>query len=142
MTDDLGAVCILGKYEGEIFDGSDRLSMGIMADNVNVVAILSGARFVICEGDRFTNSTFVRDFDPTVIRINGDGKVGRGLRGSEQTDRHIKAIGTRVANMHFDAEVNNSAECLALLSEVAAGKKDIPRKDRTTQPSVQSMFGL
>lgn len=135
-----GTVAVLGKYDGSVFEGGDRLSMGIMADNAKALEALAG-KLVIAEGDRFTNSTFIKDFDPVIIRINGDGAVGRGLRGSSQTERHLKSIATRVANIEPDAEVNNSAECLALLLEVISGK-EIQRRDRAAQQSVQSMFNL
>lgn len=110
-----GGIIIVGKYENTIFDGSDRLSMSIMKDNNLVKSIFENSSFVFLEGDRFTNSTFIEQFKPFIIKIEGDGKEGRALRGSNQTERHIKSITTRVNNITPHISVNSSKECFEYL---------------------------
>lgn len=116
-----GRVCVLGKYDGSMYEGSDRLSMGIMRDNA---AFLESARWrtVVAEGDRFTNSTFIRDFKPFIIKISDSGIAGLRARSSTQSERHLKAIRTRVERIKADHMVKDSKECLAFLKLVL----DIP----------------
>lgn len=104
-------VIIVGKYEGNVFDGSDRLSMSVMKDNKLIKPVFEQAKYVFLEGDRFTNSTFIEEFKPFIIKIEGDGYEGRVKRGSTQTERHIKSITTRVNNIKYDKAVNSSEEC-------------------------------
>ena len=79
---------VLGKYtEGEIFQGSDRLSMAVMRDVPEFLEFAAAYKYCVCEGDRFTNSNFVAQAKPYVIRIKDDGKKGRKKRGSTQTER-------------------------------------------------------
>lgn len=96
-------VC-LGKYDGSTFEGSDKLSMALMSDLDAFIKWAKG-KIIVCEGDRFTNKTFVEKTKPnlTVISIENDGAAGRKKRKSSQTDRQIKAIATKVKN--FTAKV-------------------------------------
>lgn len=107
------AVAILGKYDGTMFEGSDRFAMNIMADNDKIEnSGLYNERIVIAEGDRFTNNTYITKFKPMILRILGDGADGRVLRGSSQTERHLKSITTRVNNIEATYEFDDSTECL------------------------------
>ena len=106
-------ICVLGKYTGETFEGSDRLSMAIAKDFEPFHKLmLQNNWLVICEGDRFTNSKFIEVFRPFIIRIKDSGEAGRKLRGSTQTERHIRAIETRVSNIKPHLEVEDSLEAL------------------------------
>lgn len=107
-------VVVVGVYDGTTFEGSDRLSMSVITD---LGKFLSWAqdRIVICEGDRFTNSTFISQAHPIIFKIQGNGEKGRALRGSKQTERHIKAIATRVGNIKEDITANDSAEAYELI---------------------------
>jgi hypothetical protein len=116
------SIAILGKYDGTMFEGSDRLAMNIMAQNMEAKAELDVYDVVIAEGDRFTNASFIRDFKPRIIRIKGDGKEGRKARGSSQTERQIKSITTRVNNITPHYVVNGSEDCLNFVSNLASGK--------------------
>lgn len=95
-----GAVGILGKYVGGVFDGSDRLSMSVAADfpRLHKYAMQHGLTLV-GEGDRFMNKTFMDLFAPTVLLIQGTGEEGRARRGSAQSERQLKSIATRVSNI-------------------------------------------
>lgn len=108
-------VIIVGVYDGSTFEGSDRLSMSVMTSN-KMMHNEFADNLVFVEGDRFTNSSFIEEFKPFIIRIAGNGKEGRDARGSKQTDRHIKAIETRVENIKADLVVENSTECFEYLA--------------------------
>ena len=117
-------IVLVGKYEGTIFDGSDRLSMSIMKDNAKIAPIFNQSVAVVLEGDRFTNSTFIETFNPLIVKILGDGQEGREKRGSTQTERHIKSISTRVNNINADLEFENSQECFNyIINRIKNAKK-------------------
>ncbi len=103
---------VVGKYDGSVFQGSDKLSMGVMKDVDRFMRYVeSTGKVAIFEGDRFTNSKFIDRADPAIIKITGDGLNGRMQRGSNQTERHLKAISTRVSNIqaHHDSPDSDSA---------------------------------
>lgn len=108
-------IAVLGVYDGSTFEGSDRLSMGIMADNEKVKDVLNSYSFVIAEGDRFTNSKFVSFFKPKILKICGDGSDGRKKRGSSQSQRQLKSISTRVKNIPENFTFSNSDRCFDFL---------------------------
>ena len=105
---------LVGVYDGTTFEGSDRLSMSVITDLGKFLA-WAGDRAVVCEGDRFTNSTFISQAHPVIFKIDGDGTEGRKIRGSKQTERHIKAIATRVDNIKEDVLERDSEEALELI---------------------------
>lgn len=116
-----GEVAVLGKYDGTMFEGSDRLAMNIMADNTKMAGVFENFK-VVAEGDRFTNNTYIQAFKPIIVRIKDDGSAGRKLRGSEQTERHTKSIATRVNNILPTYEAVNSNQCLIFVLCLLNGK--------------------
>lgn len=118
-------IAILGVYDGTTFEGSDKLSMAIMKDAQIMRKLQTSKNItIICEGDRFTNSTFIKTFEPIIIKINDKGEKGRKIRNSTQSDRHIKAIQTRVDNIKEHYLVNNSTEALELVKIKLFNEKD------------------
>jgi hypothetical protein len=114
------ALAIVGKYDGTTFEGSDRLSMSVITDLDGFLSITSN-KVVILEGDRFTNSKVIAKANPIIIKILGDGLAGRVKRGSNQTERHLKSIATRVSNIPIterDYVVNNSGEALEIITKI------------------------
>lgn len=107
-------IIIIGKYNDEIFAGSDKLSMSVMADNAKFKEIIKD-KIVICEGDRFTNNTFIKEFNPVILRLLDNGESGRDKRGSSQTERHIKSMQTRVNNIKPHFVFTDSTQCLDFL---------------------------
>ena len=73
---------------------------------------------IVAEGDRFTNSTFIRVMKPTIIKITNNGETGRRARGSNQTQRQIKSIATRVAGIEAHFDVESSDDALNLLKQL------------------------
>lgn len=103
---------VVGNYiPGETFQGSDKLAMNVMRDTPTFVENNSQA-INIFEGDRFSNSKFIAKCNPIIIKILGDGEEGRIKRGSNQTERQLKSITTRVGNIDANLEFNNSQETL------------------------------
>lgn len=117
--DEIKNVLILGVYDGTTFEGSDKLSMGVMADVDKLKAIQDKHNItMLAEGDRFTNSTFITKFNPFIIKITDNGVSGRLKRNSTQSERHIKSINTRVENIKENMKVNNSAEALDVIKNI------------------------
>ena len=110
---------VLGKYDGTTFEGSDKLSMAVMRD-LGMFKAAHKDKTVICEGDRFTNRTFVEGVKPTIVVINNDGSEGRKKRQSNQTERQIKSIQSRVNNFVEEFKpkytVKSSVEALKLIT--------------------------
>lgn len=107
---------IVGVYDGSTFQGSDKLSMAVMADLDKFIK-WAGDRVVILEGDRFTNHKFIEKVHPIVIKIEGNGEEGRKSRGSKQTERHLKSIKTRVSNITPTSTVKTSGEALKEIND-------------------------
>lgn len=115
-TNKENSICVLGKYDGSTFQGSDKLSMAIAKDFERFKKFSDKKNWLIlAEGDRFMNKRFISVFNPYIIKINDDGKRGRKIRQSKQTDRHLKAISTRVKNITPSIELENSEEALSFI---------------------------
>ena len=108
---------VLGKYDGSLFEGSDRLSMSAITD-ISLLLQVKKEKIVIAEGDRFMNSTYINKMNPVIIKIRGDGKKGRELRGSNQTERHLKSVSTRVSNINANFIVENSVDALKMINKL------------------------
>src|SRR5210317_302939 len=108
-----GNIRLAGVYDGTMFEGTDRLAMDVMRV-METYLLGQGCRKLIniFEGDRFTNKKFIALANPFIIKIKGDGSEGRLKRGSNQTERHLKSIATRVANIEEDFAFNNSEEAV------------------------------
>lgn len=109
------SINIAGNYiEGETFQGSDKLAMNVMRDTPTYVKNRKDS-INIFEGDRFSSGSFISKCDPIVLKILGDGEEGRIKRGSNQSERQLKSITTRVGNIDSNLEFNNSTECFNFL---------------------------
>jgi hypothetical protein len=115
-----GGAIILGKYDGSLYEGSDRLSMAVSTDFGLLAQYNFTNKQIVAEGDRFTNRKFIELFNPYIIKITDSGERGREARGSNQTERHLKSIATRVENIKANAEVKNSQEALTLMQGIIA----------------------
>lgn len=113
-----GQISVMGKFVGDVFDGTDRLSMSVMKDINSLDYIQKKHNMqIIAEGDRFMNKTFINKFNPFVLKINDNGIKGRKLRNSQQTQRQIKTIRTRVENIKHNKSVKNSDDALKYIKE-------------------------
>lgn len=111
-----GKLSVLGKYDGGLFEGSDRLSMAVMKDCAMFEKVRAkNEMIVVCEGDRFTNKTFIDTCKPYIIKLLDDGAAGRIARKSNQSERHIKSIRTRVENIKAHKTVKDSSEAFEVI---------------------------
>lgn len=115
-------IMVLGKYDGSMYQGTDKLSMSVMTD-VDCMLEYAKDKIILTEGDRFTNSTFIKKANPIVIKITDDGALGRLKRNSNQSERHLKSIQTRVNNIDANYEVLNSFEALDKIKELIDTQK-------------------
>jgi hypothetical protein len=116
-------IIIIGKYDWSIFEGSDRLSMSAITDVEKVIKYAKG-KIIIWEGDRFMNKTFLQKAKPIVLKIKGDGSLGRKKRGSNQTESHLKRIGTKVEKMPENHSFENSTDCLKWIVKNTQNEKN------------------
>lgn len=112
-------IIVLGKYDGSMYQGTDKLSMSVMTD-VDAFIQFNKDKIIIAEGDRFTNGKFIDKADPLIIKITDDGSVGRLKRNSTQSDRHLKSIQTRINNIEAKHEVINSFDAFNLIKHLIA----------------------
>ncbi len=113
------SISVLGNYDGSIFEGSDKLSMSVMKDCTQWEKVREKHNMIgVCEGDRFTNRTFIETCKPYIIKITDDGASGREKRKSSQSERHLKSIATRVKNISADVEVQNSQAALNKIEDL------------------------
>jgi broad-specificity NMP kinase len=110
-------IIIIGKYDGTIFEGSDKLSMSAITDVEKIINYAKG-KLVLWEGDRFMNKTFIEKVKPIILKIKGNGIKGRINRGSQQTERQIKSIETRVSNIKHNYIFENSNDCLNFIKKL------------------------
>lgn len=114
-----GKNCVLGNYDGTIFEGSDKLSMAVAKDFNLLQRVAKQKQLIlISEGDRFMNKPFIETFKPYIIKILDEGTKGRKQRGSTQSERQLKSISTRVKNIKENITVKNSTEALNKLLEL------------------------
>tara|TARA_Y100001973_G_C5158472_1_gene312188 strand:- start:202 stop:723 length:522 start_codon:yes stop_codon:yes gene_type:complete len=112
-------IAVMGKYDGSVFDGSDKLSMSIMKDvNTLKKTQLKNNFIIMAEGDRFMNKTFIKTFNPLIIKISDKGEEGRKKRNTQQSVRQIKSIETRVSNIKHNKLVENSEEAFNTIKKL------------------------
>lgn len=118
VADGEKSIIVAGKYDGSPFEGTDRLSLGVMKD-YPLFLYYSEPYFVLLEGDRFTNYTVLDKHErPYVIKITDDGAEGRAKRGIKQSETALKRIKSRVENISADLNVKDSNEALEVITEL------------------------
>jgi len=107
---------VTGKYDGGIFEGSDRLSMSVMT-SLDEFMEVNKDKIIFYEGDRFMNSNFIKKAQPFIVKVLGNGAEGREKRGSNQTKRHLSSIATRVNNIESNLDLKDSQLCIEVLTD-------------------------
>ena len=133
-----GKVLVTGKYEGHTFDGGDRLSMAAIS-SVGDLVDSTGHMDRLFDGDRFTNSTFLK-YEPIIINITGTGEAGRKLRGSNQTEARLKSMATRYDSYSYHYRVDDSSECLRLVVDLLEGNLHNDTPDLKDGRGQESLF--
>lgn len=98
---------ILGKYEeGEVFAGTDRMSMAVQPEAIKFLTTLSEYSVVLFEGDRLFNTSFlgycVDNYDTSIVYLatNPDVRKERYKeRGSEQNETWLQGRETKINNI-------------------------------------------
>lgn len=135
-----GNIHILGKYdEGEVFSGTDRLSMAVQPAALEFVK--STETNVIFEGDRLFNGSFIRalmelkDVELKVILLTAPKAILKeryAERGSDQTEQFLQSRASKYDNllMSFD------------LMDVIQERKNESFEDQTRiLKEIQTFFG-
>jgi uridine kinase len=98
---------ILGKYEeGEVFSGTDRMSMAVQPEAIKFLTNLDSNAIVLYEGDRLFTASFlehcVDNYDLNIVYLSTDKEVRKDRykeRGSEQNETWLQGRETKIANI-------------------------------------------
>jgi hypothetical protein len=99
-----GNIYIFGKYdEGEVFSGTDRMSMAVQPEAIKFLESLSKDSIVLFEGDRLFNASFlehcVENYDTTIIYLSTEKEIREERykqRGSEQNETWLNGRETKI----------------------------------------------
>lgn len=100
-------IYILGKYEeGEVFSGTDRMSMAVQPEAIKFLATLPSDSIVLFEGDRLFTASFLEDclekYDLKIIYLSTDKSVRSDRykeRGSNQNETWLQGRETKISNI-------------------------------------------
>ena len=100
-------IYVLGKYEeGEVFSGTDRMSMAVQPEAIKFLGTLNSNSVVLYEGDRLFTSSFLEDcvdkYDTTIIYLSTDKNVRQERykeRGSNQDETWLRGRESKIANI-------------------------------------------
>ena len=91
----------IGVFDGDKFEGTDKLSMAVQEDFITFVKNLSTG-LVVLEGDRLFNKSVIKELNPCVIIISVDDDVLNErhlVRKDNQTKTFIKSRKTKIHNI-------------------------------------------
>jgi uridine kinase len=100
-------IYVLGKYEeGEVFSGTDRMSMAVQPEAIKFLATLPSDSIVLYEGDRLFTASFLEDclekYDLKIIYLSTDKSVRTKRykeRGSNQNETWLQGRETKISNI-------------------------------------------
>lgn len=100
-------IYILGKYEeGEVFSGTDRMSMAVQPEAIKFLATLPSDSVVLYEGDRLFTASFLEDclekYDLSIVYLSTDKEVRKERyeeRGSNQNETWLQGRETKISNI-------------------------------------------
>jgi cytidylate kinase len=100
-------IYILGKYEeGEVFAGTDRMSMAVQPEAIKFLATLPADSVVLYEGDRLFTASFLEDclekYDLEIVYLSTEKRVRLDRykeRGSEQSESWLQGRETKISNI-------------------------------------------
>jgi broad-specificity NMP kinase len=98
---------ILGKYdEGEVFSGTDRMSMAVQPEAIKFLASLPASSILIYEGDRLFTASFlehcVDNYDCEIVYLETDRSIREDRykeRGSAQNETWLQGRETKISNI-------------------------------------------
>ena len=100
-------IYILGKYdEGEVFSGTDRMSMAVQPEAIKFLASLSEDSIVLYEGDRLFTASFLENcaekYDLKIIHLRTESYVREERykqRGSDQNVTWLLGRESKINNI-------------------------------------------
>ena len=100
-------VYVLGKYEeGEVFSGTDRMSMAVQPEAIKFLSTLPNDSVVLYEGDRLFTASFLEHclekYDLNIIYLATTKQTRQERykeRGSEQNETWLQGRETKIANI-------------------------------------------
>jgi dephospho-CoA kinase len=100
-------IYILGKYEeGEVFSGTDRMSMAVQPEAIKFLESLPSNSVVLYEGDRLFTASFLEHclekYDLQIIYLSTTKEVRTERykeRGSNQNETWLQGRETKIANI-------------------------------------------
>lgn len=100
-------IYVLGKYEeGEVFSGTDRMSMAVQPEAIKFLATLPADSIVLFEGDRLFTSSFLEDclekYDLKIIYLSTKKETRQERykdRGSNQNETWLQGRETKISNI-------------------------------------------
>lgn len=119
---------VLGKYQDGVFQGTDRLSMGIQPKAVEF-CLFARKRHILLEGDRLGNAKFIEAMRPFmdvkiyIVKCDAERKKMRHEnRNDTQTEAFKKSKKTKVENLaamySHEVLINNDLDDLNRNSEL------------------------
>ena len=100
-------IYVLGKYEeGEVFSGTDRMSMAVQPEAIKFLASLVSDSIVFFEGDRLFTASFLENclekYDLKIIYLSTMKEIREQRykeRGSTQNETWLQGRETKISNI-------------------------------------------
>lgn len=100
-------IYVLGKYEeGEVFSGTDRMSMAVQPEAIKFLASLPDEAIVLFEGDRLFTASFLENccdkYNTNIFYLQTTPETRKErykLRGSEQNETWLQGRETKIGNI-------------------------------------------
>jgi len=100
-------IYILGKYEeGEVFAGTDRMSMAVQPEAIKFLESLPADSIVLYEGDRLGTASFLENcndkYDLTAVYLKTDREIRQeryAERGSNQNATWLSGRESKISNI-------------------------------------------
>lgn len=100
-------IYVLGKYEeGEVFSGTDRMSMAVQPEAVKFLASVPSNGIVLFEGDRLFTASFLEHcldkYDLKIIYLSTTKQIREERykeRGSNQNETWLQGRETKISNI-------------------------------------------
>jgi len=100
-------IYVLGKYEeGEVFSGTDRMSMAVQPEAVKFLASVPSDATVLFEGDRLFTASFLEHcldkYDLKIVYLSTTKQIREERykeRGSNQNETWLQGRETKISNI-------------------------------------------
>ena len=116
-------IYILGKYdEGEVFSGTDRMSMAVQPEAIKFLASLPDDSIVLYEGDRLFTASFLEDcaekYDLKIFHLSTSAEVREERYKERGSNQNVTWLQVR------ESKINNILTNMSLLFFVESFQND------------------